>query len=67
MFIVKLLLFGYRNDPKFSDRLVLANSADIDQTAPLGAVLIRVFTVCYSICFFSKKYPNVWPLFLNFK
>ena len=26
----------YRNDPKFSDRQVLANSADIDQTAPLG-------------------------------
>ena len=30
MFIVKLLLFGYHNDPKFSDRLVLANSADPD-------------------------------------
>ena len=29
---------GYRNDPKFSDRQVWANSADPDQTAPRGAV-----------------------------
>ena len=28
----------YRNDPKFSDRYAWANSADPDQTAPLGAV-----------------------------
>ena len=28
----------YRNDPKFSDRYVLANSADPDQTAHTGAV-----------------------------
>ena len=28
----------YRNDPKFSDRQVSANSADPDQTAPRGAV-----------------------------
>ena len=28
----------YLNDPKFSDGWVLANSADPDQTAPLGAV-----------------------------
>ena len=28
----------YRNNPKFSDRLVWANSADPDQTAPRGAV-----------------------------
>ena len=28
----------YRNDPKCSDRQVWANSADPDQTAPLGAV-----------------------------
>ena len=26
----------YRNDPKFSDRYVWANSADPDQTAPLS-------------------------------
>ena len=28
----------YRNVPKFLDRLVCANSADPDQTAPRGAV-----------------------------
>ena len=29
---------SYRNDPKFSDRQVWANSADPDQTVPRGAV-----------------------------
>ena len=28
--------------------------------------LIRVFTVCYSICIILTKYPKVWPLCLNF-
>ena len=28
----------YRNDPKFSDKQVWANSADPDQTAPRGIV-----------------------------
>ena len=28
---------SFRNDPKFSDRQVLANRADPDQTAPKGA------------------------------
>ena len=28
---------AYCNDPKFSDRKVWANSADPDQTAPIGA------------------------------
>ena len=31
-------LVGYRNDPKFLDRQVWANSADPDQTAPREAV-----------------------------
>ena len=31
-------MLHYRNDPKFSDRQVWANSADPDQTAPRGAV-----------------------------
>ena len=31
-------IMWYRNDPKFSDRYVWANSADPDQTAPRGAV-----------------------------
>ena len=34
----KLDPFVYRNDPKFSDRYDFANSADPDQTAPIGAV-----------------------------
>ena len=34
LFMVKI----YSNDPKFTDILVLANSADPDQTAPRGAV-----------------------------
>ena len=29
---------NYRNDPKFLDRFDWANTADPDQTAPLGAV-----------------------------
>ena len=33
-----VLSVNYRNDPKFSDRQVWANSADPDQTAPRGAV-----------------------------
>ena len=32
------IIYKYRNVPKFSDRQVWANSADPDQTAPLGAV-----------------------------
>ena len=32
---------SYRNDPKFSDRQVWANSADPEQTAPRGAVWSR--------------------------
>ena len=31
-------MVNYRNDPKFSDGQVWANSADPDQTAPRGAV-----------------------------
>ena len=31
-------MVNYRNDPKFSDGHVWANSADPDQTAPRGAV-----------------------------
>ena len=33
-----MAIMGYRNNPKFSDRYAWANSADPDQTAPLGAV-----------------------------
>ena len=30
-------------------------------------LLLRVFTVCYSIYIFLTKYLKVWPLFLNFR
>ena len=36
--LMNILRQTYRNDPKFSDRDAWANSADLDQTAPLGAV-----------------------------
>ena len=52
---------GYHDFPKFSDRQVWANSADPDQTAPRSS-LIRVYTVCNSLCIFwmhySKKNPS---------
>ena len=41
----------YRNDPKFSDRYVGANSADPDQTAPRGAVRSGSSLFAYSIPF----------------
>ena len=34
----RIIIAIYRNDPKFSDRYAWANSADPDQTGPLGAV-----------------------------
>ena len=40
-----IVIWTYRNDPTFLDRYVWASSADPDQSS-----LIRVFTVCYSIC-----------------
>ena len=33
---------------KVSDKMTYANSADPEQTAPEGAVVIRIYTVCYS-------------------
>ena len=54
----------YRNVPKFSYRLVWANSADPDQTA--RSSLIRVYTICNFFCIFwiqnSKEKPLVQPL-----
>ena len=51
----------YRNFPKFSDRQVWANSADPDQTAPS---LIRVYTVCRSVC---THYSMVEPHSSHFR
>ena len=35
---IQKIVSNYRNGPKFSDRQVWANSADLDQIAPRGAV-----------------------------
>ena len=45
----------YRNDLKYSDRQVWANSVDPHETAPEGA-LWSVFTVCHSACIFCILY-----------
>ena len=51
----------YRNDPKFSDRYARANSADPDQS------LIRVYTVCQSVCIVWTHYSVVEPHSSNFR
>ena len=65
MFTAKLLgeicrPLQYRNDPKFSDRKVWANSADPDQTAPRSS-LFAIPVI------FWTKYPKVCALCLNFR
>ena len=52
----------YRNDPKFSDRYAWANSADPDQKSSL----IRVYTVCHSVCIIWTHYSRVEPHSSNF-
>ena len=47
------------NDPKFADRLICANSADPDQTAPRGAVWAGSSLFATP---FLTKYAMVWPL-----
>ena len=54
-----------RNILKFSDRQVWANSADPDQTAPRS--LIRVYTVCHSVCIVWTHYSMVEPHISNFR
>ena len=63
------LMTRYRNDPKFSDRYAWANSADPDQTAPQTAPssLIRVYTVCHSVCIVWTHYCIVEPYNSNFR
>ena len=62
---VDLFVFSqmYRNDPKFLDRYAWANSADPDQTAPL----IRVYTVCHSVCIVWTHYSMVKPHSSSFR
>ena len=47
----------YRNEPKFLDRYAWANSADPDQRSSL----IRVYTVCHSVCMVWTHYSMVEP------
>ena len=53
----------YRNDPMFLDRYAWANSADPDQT-PQRSSLIRVYTVCLSVCI---VYSMIEPHSSNFR
>ena len=46
----------YHNFPKFSDRQVWAKGVDPDESS-----LIRVYTVCHSICTFWTHYSIVEP------
>ena len=52
----------YSNDPKSSDRWVRANNAYPDRSN-----LIRVYTVCYSVCIFKTYYSMVKPQCSNFR
>ena len=54
----------YRNVPKFSDRQVWANIADPDQTQ---IRLLRVYTVCHSVCIIWTHYSMVEPHSSNFR
>ena len=55
--------FCYRNFPKFSDRQVWANSADPDQRSSL----IRVYTVCNSLCIIWMDYSKETPSCSTFR
>ena len=65
-FIILILkaICNYRYFPKFSDGQVWANSADPDQTAPS---LIRVYTVCNSLCIFWIHYSKEQPSCSTFR
>ena len=49
--------------PKFSDRYAWVNSADPDQRSSL----IRVYTVCHSVCIVWTHYSMVEPHSSNFR
>ena len=48
---------AYRNDPKFLDRQVRANSVDTVQKSSQ----IRVYTACHSVCFIQANDSVVNP------
>ena len=52
----------YRNDLKFLDRQVWANSID-----PWWSSLIRAYIVCYSVCIFQMNYCMVKPQCSHFR
>ena len=64
MAFVLSVKYSYRNDPKFSDGYAWANSADPDQTR---SSLIRVYTVCHSVCIVWTHYSMVEPHSSNFR
>ena len=62
MFFLQII-FMYRNDPKFSDRYVLANSADPDQTAHRGAVWSGFSLFAIPFVFFDGILKDLASLF----
>ena len=58
--LIAYLEMWYRNVPKFSDRQVLANSADPDQTAPRALH-------CISVCIVWTHFAMVEPHSSNFR
>ena len=62
-----LMILSFRTDNsrqivQIQIRLLLEEQSDQRRSS-----LIRVFTVCYSICIFWTNNPMVWPLYLNLK
>ena len=57
MLWVLIFMKKNHNYPKFLNRQASANSADPDQTAKRSS-LIRVYTVCHSICTFWKNFSK---------
>ena len=60
---IQTFWYMYRNDPKFSDRQIWANSLDLDQRSSL----IRVYTFCHSVCMFGMPFSVSKPHCLNFR
>ena len=58
-----IAVIQYRNDPKFSNSYAWANSADPDQRSSL----IRVYTVCHSVCIVWTHDSMVEPHSSNFR
>ena len=52
----------YHNGPKFSDMYAWADSADPERSS-----LIRVYTVCHSVCIVWTHYSMIEPHSSNFR